>query len=99
MVGRQGSTNMGLRVDGIDVDGNDVLVWLESDDDEYRLFVYCEKLLEKKAQEEGRVWWMLTNLTDQILGEIPHMRYIWISRFWTRPGQSLRFDWPNSLKS
>lgn len=74
LVGRQGSTNMGLRVDGIDVDGNDVLVWLEPNDDEYRLFVYCEKLLEKKAHEEGRVWWMLTNLTDQILGEIPHMR-------------------------
>ena len=27
-------------------------------------------------RQEGRVWWMLTTLTDQILGEIPHMRYI-----------------------
>ena len=26
--------------------------------------------------EEGRVWWMLTTLTDQVLGEISHMRYI-----------------------
>ena len=27
-------------------------------------------------EAEGRVWWMLTTLTDQVLGEIPHMRYI-----------------------
>ena len=27
-------------------------------------------------EEEFRVWWMLTTLTDQILGEIHHMRYI-----------------------
>ena len=27
-------------------------------------------------EEEGRAWWMLTTLTDQVLGEIPHMRYI-----------------------
>ena len=26
--------------------------------------------------EEGRAWWMLTTFTDQVLGEIPHMRYI-----------------------
>ena len=102
LVGRQGSTNMGLRVDGIDVDGNDVLVWLEPDDDEYRLFVYCEKLLEKKAKEEGRVWWMLTNLTDQILGEIPHMRFI--SDFEVldeaRPEPAIRLaELPEKLKS
>ena len=27
-------------------------------------------------EEEFRVWWMLTTLTDQLLGEIHHMRYI-----------------------
>ena len=37
---------------------------------------YCEKLLPMLRDEEGRAWWMLTTLTDQVLGEIPHMRYI-----------------------
>ena len=27
--------------------------------------------------EEGRAWWMLTTCTDQLLVEIPHMRYIY----------------------
>ena len=27
-------------------------------------------------KEEGRAWWMLTTLTDQVLGEISHMWYI-----------------------
>ena len=27
-------------------------------------------------ENENHVWWMLTTLTDQVLGEIPHMRYI-----------------------
>ena len=27
-------------------------------------------------EEEGRAWWMLTTLTDQVLGEISHMWYI-----------------------
>ena len=37
---------------------------------------YCEKLLPMLRDEEGRAWWMLTTFTDQVLGEIPHMRYI-----------------------
>ena len=28
------------------------------------------------GRTKGRAWWMLTTLTDQVLGEIPHMRYI-----------------------
>ena len=40
------------------------------------LSAYCEKLLPMLQEEEGRVWWMLTTLTDQVLGEISHMWYI-----------------------
>ena len=29
-----------------------------------------------RREEEGRVWGMLTTLTDQVLGEISHMWYI-----------------------
>ena len=42
----------------------------------FALSAYCEKLLPMLREAEGRVWWMLTTLTDQVLGEIPHMRYI-----------------------
>lgn len=50
--------------------------WLEPDDDAFKLSVFCARLADLKAKEEGRAWWMLTTLTDQLLGEIPHMRWI-----------------------
>lgn len=77
LVGRQPSRNIGLRSNVWEVSGDDVQVWLEDrGENRFALSAYCEKLLPMLRQEEGRVWWMLTNLTDQILGEIPHMRYI-----------------------
>lgn len=78
LVGRQPSQNIGLRTDdGWDISGDDVQVWLEDrGENSFALSVYCEKLLPLFREEEGRAWWMLTTLTDQVLGEIPHMRYI-----------------------
>ena len=52
-------------------------IWLEEQgENSFNISAYCEKLLPMLREAEGRVWWMLTTLTDQILGEIPHMRYI-----------------------
>ena len=78
LVGRQPSQNIGLRTDdGWDISGEDVQIWLEEqDENSFAISAYCEKLLPMLQEEEGRVWWMLTTLTDQVLGEIPHMRYI-----------------------
>ena len=78
LVGRQPSPNTGLRTeDGWDISGEDVQIWLEEQgENSFALSVYCEKLLPMLQEAEGRVWWMLTTLTDQVLGEIPHMRYI-----------------------
>ena len=78
LVGRQPSRNIGLRTDdGWDISGDDVQIWLEEQgENSFALSVYCEKLLPMLQEAEGRVWWMLTTLTDQVLGEIPHMRYI-----------------------
>ena len=78
LVGRQPLQNIGLRTDdGWDISGEDVQVWLEErGENSFALSVYCEKLLPMLREKEGRVWWMLTTLTDQVLGEIPHMRYI-----------------------
>ena len=78
LVGRQPLQNIGLRTeDGWDISGDDVQIWLEEQgENSFALSAYCEKLLPMLREAEGRVWWMLTTLTDQVLGEIPHMRYI-----------------------
>ena len=78
LVGRQPIQNIGLRTDdGWDISGEDVQIWLEEQgENSFAISAYCEKLLPMLREEEGRAWWMLTTLTDQVLGEIPHMRYI-----------------------
>ncbi|MFQ7280636.1 MAG: DUF2185 domain-containing protein [Bacteroides caccae] len=78
LVGRQHLQNIGLRTDdGWDISGEDVQIWLEEQgENSFAISAYCEKLLPMLREEEGRAWWMLTTLTDQVLGEIPHMRYI-----------------------
>ena len=78
LVGRQPLQNIGLRTEnGLDISGDDVQIWLEEQgENSFAISAYCEKLLPMLRDEEGRAWWMLTTLTDQVLGEIPHMRYI-----------------------
>ena len=78
LVGRQPIRNIGLRTDdGWDISGEDVQIWLEEQgENSFVISAYCEKLLPMLRDAEGRVWWMLTTLTDQVLGEISHMWYI-----------------------
>ncbi|MFR1480427.1 MAG: DUF2185 domain-containing protein, partial [Hydrogeniiclostridium mannosilyticum] len=78
LVGRQPLQNIGLRTeDGWNISGDDVQIWLEEQgENSFAISAYCEKLLPMLREEEGRAWWMLTTLTDQVLGEILHMRYI-----------------------
>ena len=78
LVGRQPFQNIGLRTEeGWNISGDDVQIWLEEQgENSFAISVYCEKLLPMLREAEGRAWWMLTTLTDQVLGEIPHMRYI-----------------------
>ena len=78
LVGRQPLQNIGLRTeDGWDISGEDVQIWLEEQgENSFAISAYCEKLLPMLREAEGRVWWMLTTLTDQVLGEISHMWYI-----------------------
>lgn len=77
LVGRQPIGNISLKIDGIDVSGDDVQVWYEDrGESKVALFAYCKKLLPLLEKNEKHVWWILTTLTDQILGEIVHMRYI-----------------------
>ena len=76
LVGRQPAAGCDLRSGGWEVSGGDVQVWAEKLDRGVGLTLYCEKLLPLLREEESRAWWMLSTLTDQVLGEIPGMRYI-----------------------
>lgn len=77
LVGRQRANDVGLRTEDFDISDRDVRVWVEKTDERrIALKAYCEKLLSVLKDEEGQAYWALTTLTDQILGEIPHMRYV-----------------------
>lgn len=77
LVGRSPSRDLILRSFGYDISGDDVQLWLEEvKENSFALFAYCEKLRPLLETDEGKVWWMITTLIDQILGEIPHMRYV-----------------------
>lgn len=77
LVGRQRANDVGLRTEDFDISDRDVRVWVEKTDERrIALKAYCEKLLSVLKDEEGKAYWALTTLTDQILGEIPHMRYV-----------------------
>lgn len=77
LVGRQRANDVGMRTEDFDISGSDVRVWVEKTEEKrIGLKAYCEKLLPVLKNEEGKAYWALETLTDQILGEIPHMRCV-----------------------
>ena len=66
IVGRQPITNMSLRVDDFDINADDVLVWVKQNEGGVDLSVYCEKTQKLLKEEENRVWWLLTTMTDLV---------------------------------
>lgn len=81
LVGRQPSQGLGLCVSGQEISAEDVQVWVERQDEtpedtKVALTLFCEKLLPLFHEDEGRAWWMLSILTDQVLGEIPVMSLV-----------------------
>lgn len=77
LVGRRPMENFDLRLDDRIINGDDVQVWIEQEENgDIGLSAYCEKLSEVPEEEEDKVWWMLTTLTDSVLGEITHMKYV-----------------------
>lgn len=79
LVGRQPSHGFDLRSFGMEVSAKQVQVWLEKAEENQRtvsLTLYCKDLLPLLREEEGKAWWLLSTLTDQVLGEIPAMALI-----------------------
>lgn len=77
LVGRQPSAEFSLRSGTDEVCPEDVQVWVEQQEDgRLSLALCCEKLLPLQQENEWRVWWMLSTLTDQVLGEINAIAHI-----------------------
>ncbi len=77
LVGRQAMKGMELRFDGFALSPADVQVWVERlAEHKIGVTLYCKKALPLLQEEEGRVWWMLSVLMDQELGELASMQII-----------------------
>lgn len=80
IAGRTHGRGFSFRTDDIDINGEDVKVWVnktgEDNNIKAALKVYCEKLLPLLKENESKAWWILTTYTDNTLGEIANMRYV-----------------------
>lgn len=81
LVGRQPSRGYSLGAFGEMVSGQDVQVWIEKTEEQSQskhisLELYCEKLLPLFKTDESKVWWLLSTLLDQILGELAAMELV-----------------------
>lgn len=78
IVGRQPFENIGIRTDdGWDISDDDIKIWIdEQNENSATISAFCEKLLPMLQEDVNRAWWIIVSLIDQVLGEIPNMRYI-----------------------
>ena len=77
IVGRKSVKGIALRCGETEISAQDVRVWTEKREGEtVSLSLYCEKLLPMLQTEEERAWWLLSNLTDQTLGEVNAIAWI-----------------------
>ena len=70
-VGRQPAPGFLLRAGEIEVRAEDVRMWAEKTEDQrVNLVLYCEKLTPLLNEDADRVWWALSMLVDQTIGEV-----------------------------
>lgn len=63
--------------DGIEINWDDVAIWLEEKSEErFALYAYCEKLRPMFAEDKSRVRSLLIYFTLNALGEISYMRHV-----------------------
>lgn len=82
LVGRQAQIeNLGacaVRIYGESVSIEDLKVWIEWEEEEAKLFVYCPKFLPllKDEDRRGEAYWISYILLDYAIGELAEMKYI-----------------------
>ena len=70
-VGRQPCEGFELRAGDIEVRAEDVQMWAEKTEDQrVSLVLSCEKLTPLLKEDADRVWWALSMLVDQTIGEV-----------------------------
>lgn len=70
-VGRQPCEGFELRAGEIEVRAEDVQMWAEeTEDHQVSLVLYCEKLTPILKEDTDKVWWALSMLVDQTIGEV-----------------------------
>ena len=70
-VGRQPCEGFMLRAGDLEIRAEDVQMWVEpTGHQQVNLVLYCEKLKGLLQEDADRVWWALSMLVDQTIGEV-----------------------------
>ena len=76
-VGRQPCEGFELRAGDIEVRAEDVQMWVEETEDQrVSLVLSCEKLTPLLKEDTDRVWWALSMLVDQTIGEVSAIAFV-----------------------
>ena len=76
-VGRQPCEGFELRAGEIEVRAEDVQMWAEKTEDQrVSLVLYCEKLTPILKEDTDKVWWALSMLVDQTIGEVSAIAFV-----------------------
>ena len=76
-VGRQPSKDFMLRAGDIEIRAEDVQMWAEKTEDQrVSLVLCCEKLTPLLKEDTDRVWWALSMLVDQTIGEVSAIAFV-----------------------
>ena len=76
-VGRQPSKGFMLRAGDIEIRAEDVQMWAEkTENQQVRLVLCCEKLTPLLKEDTDRVWWALSMLLDQTIGEVSAIAFV-----------------------
>ena len=76
-VGRQPSRGFMFRAGAMEVRAEDVQMWAEKTGDGHiNLVLYCKKLVPLLNEDADRVWWALSMLLDQVIGEVSAIAFV-----------------------
>ena len=76
-VGRQPSKDFMLRAGDMEIRAEDVQVWAEETEDQrVSLTLCCEKLTPILKEDTDKVWWALSMLVDQTIGEVSAIAFV-----------------------
>lgn len=76
-VGRQPCEGFELQAGEIEVRAEDVQMWTEeTEDHQVSLVLYCEKLTPILKEDTDKVWWALSMLVDQTIGEVSAIAFV-----------------------